>query len=194
MKAGLDEYYNNPYLNESIGKLTAEANKTALAQLMADEGRRVAGTDLAFYHIGGTRVGRFEAGDVSRSDIYELEPFQSYLAITTMTLDEIEQMIINKFNDTTNYKESHREDLIPSGLKYTIHTNEAGDAVDVTIYPEKRKSLYTVAMSDYVYGNKVYAYPRRPETGRTPLVTDYLFERFARGPVTPDNKSRVTIK
>lgn len=194
MKAGLDEYYNNPYLNESIGKLTTKANKTALAQLMADEGRRVAGTDLAFYHIGGTRVGGFEAGDVSRSDIYELEPFQSYLAITTMTLDEIEQMIINKFNDTTNYKESHREDLIPSGLRYTIHTNEAGDAVDVTFYPEKHKNLYTVAMSDYVYGNKVYAYPRRPETGRTPLVTDYLFERFARGPVTPDNKSRVTIK
>lgn len=194
MKADLEEYYSNPYLTESIGTLTAEANKTGLAQLMADEGRRVAGTDLAFYHIGGTRVGHFAKGDITRANIYELEPFQSYMAITTMTLEEIKEMIINKFNDTTNYKESHREDLIPSGLKYTIITNEAGDAVDVKFRPEKQKKVYTVAMSDYVYGNKVYAYPRRPETGRTPLVTDYLIERFARGPVTPDNTSRVTIK
>ena len=194
MEAGLADYYNNPFLTEPIGTLTATATKTALAQMMADEGRRVAVTDLGFYHIGGTRLHSLEAGDVTRADIYELEPFQSYLAVTTMTLEEIKQMIINKFNDTTNYKESHREDLIPSGLEYTIVTDSKGDATDVIFRPEVEKELYTVAMSDYVYGNKVYAYPRRPETSRTPLVTDYLLELFARGPVTPDNISRVTIK
>lgn len=190
----VEAYGNNPFLTESIGTLTAEASKRGLAQLMADEGRRVTGTDLAFYHIGGTRLPYLAEGDVSRADIYELEPFQSYLAITTMTLDEIKEMIINKFNDTTNYKESHREDLIPSGLKYTIVTNSAGDAVDVIIRPEQRKELYTVAMSDYVYGNKVYAYPRRAEEGRSPLVTAYLIDLFARGPVVPDNAPRVVIK
>lgn len=194
VKEDINKYYDNPFLTAGIGTLTEKATKTGLAQMMADEGRRVAGTDLGFYHIGGTRLHSLDEGEVCRADIYELEPFMSYLAITTMTLDEIEQMIVNKFNDTTNYKESHREDLIPSGLEYTILTDKKGDAVDVVFRPEVEKELYTVAMSDYVFGNKVYAYPRRPETGRTPLVTDYLIDLFSRGPVTPDNASRVTIK
>ena len=194
MKEGLADYYNNPFLTEPIGTLTANASKTALAQLMADEGRRVAGTDLGFYHIGGTRLHSLAEGDVTRADLYELEPFKSYLSVTTMTLEEIEQMIVNKFNDTTNYKESHREDLIPSGLEYTILTDSKGDATGVIFRPEVEKELYTVAISDYVYGNKVYAYPRRPESSRSPLVTDYLIELFSRGPVTPDNESRVTIQ
>lgn len=194
VRRGVEEYGKNPYLTEAIGTFTAPATKRGLAQMMADEGRRIAGTDLAFYHIGGTRLHGLDGGDVSRADIYELEPFQSYLAVTTMTLDEIEQMVINKFNDTTNYKESHREDLIPSGLTYTIITNSKGDAVDVVIRPEVKKELYTVAMSDYVFGNKVYKYPRRSETSRTPLVTDYLIDMLSRAPFTPDNEARVVIK
>jgi 2',3'-cyclic-nucleotide 2'-phosphodiesterase (5'-nucleotidase family) len=195
MEAGLADYYNNPFLTEPIGTLTATATKTALAQMMADEGRRVAGTDLGFYHIGGTRLHSLEAGDVTRADIYELEPFQSYLAVTTMTLEEIKQMIINKFNDTTNYKESHRRDLIPSGMSYTIVTNPAtGDAVDIRFDIPRRKELYTVAMSNYVYENKTYPYTRRAEDGRTPLVTRYLFDRLAEGPYTPDLKERVFVK
>ena len=188
------QYKDNAFLTESIGTLTAEANKTGLAQMMTDEGRRVAGTDLGFYHIGGTRSGHWPAGDVSRADIYELEPFKSYLVITKMTLAEIEEMIINKFNDTENYKESHRVDLIPSGLEYTIKTNAKGDAVDVIFRPEVRKDIYTVAISDYVYGNKTYNYTRRPAEGASALVTDYLIERFSEGPYTPDNRSRGEIK
>ena len=190
----VDKYKENPFLTESIGTITAEANKTGLAHMMTDEGRRVAGTDLGFYHIGGTRTGSWPAGDVCRADFYELEPFKSYLVITKMSLAEIEEMIINKFNDTENYKESHRVDLIPSGLEYTIKTNAKGDAVDVVFRPEVKKDVYTVAISDYVYGNKTYNYTRRPAEGATKLVTDYLIERFAEGPYTPDNRSRGEIK
>lgn len=190
----IEEYKKDPYLNQSVGTLTAEATKMGLAQMMADEGRKVAGTDLAFYHIGGTRIASLAEGDVRRADIYELEPFSSNLVITEMTLGEIEEMIINKFNDTTNYKESHRVDLIPSGLTYTIHTDSKGDAVRVRFRPEERKKVYTVAMSNYVYENKTYNYTRRPEVGRTPLVTSYLFDRLAEGAYTPDNTPRGEIK
>ena len=193
-RAEIQNYINDPYLNETIGTLTAEANKTALAQMMADEGRRVAGTDLAFYHIGGTRINHLAEGPVRRADIYELEPFSSDLIVTTMTLAEIEEMIINKFNDTTNYKESHRRDLIPSGMRYTIVTDPAtGDAVDIRFDIPRRKELYTVAMSNYVFENKTYPYTRRAEDGRTPLVTSYLFDRLAEGPYTPDCRERVFV-
>ena len=188
------EYRNVPYLTEPIGTLTADATKMGLAHLMADEGRKVAGTDLAFYHVGGTRLAGLPAGDVSRGDIYELEPFKSFLVVTTMTLDDIKELIINKFNDTTNQKESHRVDLIPSGLTYTILTNSKGDAVDVRFRPEVSKEVYTVAIADYVYGNKVYAYTRRAADGTTEQVTDYLIKRLSQGPYTPDNTPRGEIK
>lgn len=193
VKEEVEEYRNVPYLTEAIGTLTTDADKMGLAHLMADEGRRVAGTDLAFYHIGGTRLGGLKAGSVSRADIYELEPFQSFLVVTTMTAEDIKAMIINKFNDTANQKESHRVDLIPSGLKYTILTDKSGDAVDVRLHPEVRKEVYTVAIADYVYGNTVYSYPRRESTGRTGLVTDYLIERLTTAPYTPDNTPRGKI-
>ncbi|MBR7129891.1 MAG: 5'-nucleotidase C-terminal domain-containing protein, partial [Tidjanibacter sp.] len=193
VKEEVEEYRNVPYLTEAIGTLTADADKMGLAHLMADEGRKTAGTDLAFYHIGGTRLGGLKRGDVSRADIYELEPFQSFLVVTTMTAEDIKAMIINKFNDTTNQKESHRVDLIPSGLNYTILTDRNGDAVDVRLHPEVRKEVYTVAIADYVYGNKVYSYPRRESTGRTGLVTDYLIECLATAPYTPDNTPRGKI-
>lgn len=190
----IEEYKKDPYLNQSVGTLTAEATKMGLAHMMADEGRKVAGTDLAFYHIGGTRIASLAEGDVCRADIYELEPFSSNLVITEMTLKEIEEMILNKFNDTTNYKESHRVDLIPSGLTYTIHTDSKGDGVRVRFRPEEKKKVYTVAMSNYVYENKTYNYTRRPEVGCTPLVTSYLFERLAEGAYTPDNTPRGEIR
>ncbi len=190
----LKVYMQDPYLNEGVGTLTAEATKMGLAQMMADEGRKVAGTDLAFYHIGGTRIASLAEGKIKRADIFELEPFKSNLVITEMTLAEVEELILNKFNDTTNYKESHRVDLIPSGLTYTIITNSKGDGVRVRFRPEQRKEVYTVAMSNYVYENKTYNYARRPEKGRTPLVTDYLFERLAKAPYTPDNTPRGEIK
>ncbi|MBQ5670204.1 MAG: bifunctional metallophosphatase/5'-nucleotidase [Tidjanibacter sp.] len=194
VKEEVAEYRNVPYLTEPIGTLTTDATKMGLAHLMADEGRKVAGTDLAFYHVGGTRLAGLPAGDVSRGDIYELEPFKSFLVVTTMTLADIKEMIINKFNDTTNQKESHRVDLIPSGLTYTILTNSKGDAVDVRFRPEVRKEVYTVAIADYVYGNKVYAYTRRAADGTTEQVTDYLIKRLSQGPYTPNNTPRGEIK
>lgn len=190
----IEKYKDDPYLNERVGTLTAEADKMGLAHMIADVGRQVTGTDLAFYHIGGTRIGSLAEGDIRRADIYELEPFKSNLVITTMTLAEIEEMILNKFNDATNYKESHRIDLIPSGLTYTIVTNERGDGTKVRFHNKRNKSSYSVAISNYVYENKTYSYTRRIETGRSPLVTDYLFERLSESPYTPDNTPRGVIK
>lgn len=190
----IKKYVEDPWLQESIGTLTTEAEKMGLAHLMADEGRRVAGTDLGFYHIGGTRLASLPEGDVCRADIYELEPFHSTLVITEMSEEEIKELIINKFNDTTNYKESHRVDLIPSGLRYTILTDRNGDARDVRLRPEVKKSVYSVAISNYVYENKTYNYTRRPEQGRTPEVTSYLIDRLQQSPYTPDNTPRGEIR
>lgn len=192
--AEVEAYKQNPELLKSVGALAESVDKNTLGNLMADVGRKVAGTDWGIYHIGGVRLGGLEAGDVCRADIFELEPFSSYYVITEMTLDDMKELIINKFNDTSNYKESHRVDLIPSGLEYTIITNSSGDAVDVKFRPEVRKEVYSVAISDYVYGASTYDYTRRPEQGRTDLVTSLLINHFGGQTITLDDSRRGEIK
>ena len=102
---------------------------------------------------------------------------------------------MNKFNDTTNPKESHSRDLLPSGLTYTVITDEKGDAVDVIfdykIYPAKEK--YSVVLADYIY--TAYNFTRPRPTGVTDLVTTILENYFQKGePFTPDNTPRVDIR
>ncbi|MDY3978434.1 MAG: bifunctional UDP-sugar hydrolase/5'-nucleotidase [Tidjanibacter sp.] len=177
-EADIEKYNNNPYLLETVGKLDAAATKDQLGAMLAQVGRRAASTDFGFYHRGGTRLEVLDKGSVSRAKIYELDPFASRYVVTTMTLDELKTLIINKFNDKTNAKESHRIDLYPAGLDYTILTDGSGDAVDVRFDVATPKELYTVALADYIYGSSTYCYPRRDKEGETALVTDLVTEAF----------------
>ena len=70
----------------------------------------------------------------------------------TMTPAQLRQMIITKFNDTENPKESHRVDIF-SNIPYTIFTDAAGEAVDVRFEGLAEGEKYSVAMGDYMYAN-----------------------------------------
>ena len=192
----IEKYYDNPVLTEPVGSLASDMTKAGVINMFTDVVRADMGTDFAFYHLGGVRVPGFPAGTVTRGDLYAAEPFSSTAVKCQMTLDEIRQMIINKFNDTQNMKESHREDIFPSGMSYTIVTDEQGEAVDVTFdhrLAYESGILYSVAMSDYMFGNYKFEKPRAEEMS-APL-TD-LFEEYFKGnsPVTPDNGMRVFIR
>lgn len=187
-------YKDNPYLTASIGSLAAAADKTALGQMIADVGRRTAAADIGIYHRGGTRLEGLESGSVSRADIFELEPFGSTYIVTEMTLTEMKDLIINKFNDRQNAKESHRVDLYPSGVRYTIVTDSSGDAVDVVFSPEVQKDIYKVAIGDYIYSSSTYKYARRAQEAVTKPVTELLIENFKENsPIVPDCTPRVSI-
>lgn len=192
----IEKYYDNPVLAEKVGSLSAGMTKTGVANLFADIIRKDMNTDFAFYHIGGIRVNGFPQGDVVMGDIFAVEPFSSTAVKSHMTLEQIRTMIINKFNDTANPKESHREDIFPSGLSYTIVTDERGEAVDVTFdhkfYPERGK-LYSVAMGDYMFAGYKFDKPQAEEYSGT--ITDMLIDYFrTNSPVIPDNKDRVFIR
>lgn len=195
--AGLiEKYYDNEELNRPIGSLAAEAGRDAIINMVTDVSRANTGADFAFYHTGGIRVNDMPAGPVSKGDMFAIEPFASAMVTVDMTLPEIRRMIINKFNDTQNPKESHHEDIYPSGMNYTVITDERGEAVDVIFdhryYPERDKK-YRVAMSDYMY--KMYKFDKPEIIATSPLITDMLIGYFGSGkPVAPDGRARITIR
>lgn len=192
----IKKYYDNPVLAEKIGTLAADMSKTGIINLFTDLGRAELKTDIGLYHLGGIRVSELPAGDVAVKDAFAIEPFSSTFVKTHMTLGQIREMIINKFNDTANPKESHRADIFPSGFSYTIVTDERGEAVDVTFdhkLPYEAGRLYSVAMGDYMYLS--YRFDKPVAEEYTGPITDMLIEYFRRNsPVTPDNRDRVFIR
>lgn len=192
----VDKYLDNEELRRPIGVFAQDADFNGIANIFTDVIRKELGTDFGLYHAGGVRVHNYPKGPVNTADMFKLEPFASRAVKVTMTLPQIRQLIINKFNDTENPGESHRVDIHPSGMNYTIVTDERGEAVDVTFdhrYPYEAGHKYTVAMADYMY--KMYKFDKPAIEAESPLLTDMFIEYFEIGsPVTPDNRVRATIR
>lgn len=191
--AGIVQRYNaNPALHAVIGEAASPFSKNGVANMMTDAIRAKTKSDLSLYHSGGIRVDTL-AGGISVASLFSIEPFMSEVYTLEMTAGQIKGLIISKFNDTINPKESHGPDLFPSGFTYTVITDEAGEAIDVRFGQAERKS-YKVAMPDYIYKNyKFYRTDEAVETGY--LVTTILREYIeSNTPVTPDNTRRIEIK
>ncbi len=184
-------YNANARLLAPIGETAAPFNKDGIVNMITDAIRAKTSADIALYHIGGVRIDSLDGG-INTADLFSLEPFRSEVYTLNMTPGQIKGLIMNKFNDTINPKESHGPDLFPSGFTYTVITDEAGEAVDVKFgQPEKKN--YLVAMPDYIYKN--YKFDRTGDARETGLlVTDILKEYIVKNsPVKPDNARRIGI-
>ena len=193
-QAMVDSFNDNPVLNAPIGSTGEEMTRSGVVNMITDAVRRSTGSDIAFYHSGGIRVDALAKGGVSTADMFRIDPFASEIYLVRMTERDIESLIVNKFNDTANPKESHCIDLNPSGANYTVITDEAGQAVGIEFHPDKKRETYTVAMPDYVY--KIYRFDKGADAEPTGLlVTGILKEMFgSRSPVMPDDTPRADIK
>ncbi len=192
----VDKYLDNEELNRPIGSFAGDVGFDGVANFFTDVIRKELDTDFGLYHAGGMRVHRYGKGMLSTADIFALEPFGSRAVKVVMTLSEIRQLIINKFNDTENPGEAHCIDIHPSGMNYTIVTDERGEAVDVTFdhrYAYEAGHRYTVAMADYIY--KMYKFDKPAAEAESPLLTDIFIEYFdSNSPVVPDNRPRAAIR
>ncbi len=148
----VDELYDNEALNRPVGESRRILTRTGLAAWETDAMRRSLNADVAFYHYGGIRFDSLPDLSISAAMIYSLEPFSSSLYSMRMTPAQMRRMIISKYNDTANPKESHRIDLF-STTPYTIRVDARGEAVDV-VFPELDEAAsYRVVMGDYMYKN-----------------------------------------
>lgn len=188
----VDESYANPQLREPVGGLKIAADKWGLANWMARTVADRTNSDVGFYHIGGVRLDSLPAGGVSAARIFDLEPFGTQIGTFSMTPEQMSLMVLSKYNDPINKKESHRIDLI-STEPYEIVT-EKGDAVEVRFPGLKPGKRYKVAVSDYIYKNYKdlnYTDGRIADVN----VADLLLEDLEDGsPVQIDNRPRQTVK
>lgn len=139
----------DPHLNEAVGENAEWLDHTGLAKMQASIVCDAVDAEVGFYHYGGVRLAELPVGPVSRATLFDLEPFFSTVASMTMTPAQMRQMIISKFNDTGNVKESHRVDLF-STTPYTIVVDGRGEAVDVRFPSLREGRKYKVAMCNYI--------------------------------------------
>ena len=147
--ARVAEIMADPHLNEAVGENAERLDHIGLGKMQASIVRDAVAAEVGFYHYGGVRLAELPAGAVSRATLFDLEPFFSTVASMTMTPEQMRKMIISKFNDTGNVKESHRVDLY-STTPYTIVTDASGEAVDVRFATLREGRRYKVAMCNYI--------------------------------------------
>ncbi|MGN0007123.1 MAG: bifunctional metallophosphatase/5'-nucleotidase [Alistipes sp.] len=147
--ARVAEIESNPDLLRSIGTLGKTLDKRGLADMQTFLVANSMHAQVGFYHYGGIRLSNLPAGDVSMAELFNIEPFFSYMYTMTMTPAQMRDMIITKYNDTGNEKESHRIDLFCT-TPYTIVADAGNTAVDV-LFPQLREGVrYKVAMGNYI--------------------------------------------
>ena len=188
-------YYDAPELNRQFGTLATTMTRVGAANLFTDVLRASMKTELALYHIGGVRTDTLEPGPIRFASLYEMEPFESRAYRVNMTLPQIRDLIIRKYNDTQNPKEAHAPDIFPSGMNYTIITDENDTAVDVRfdLQDPNPRRRYSVAISDYMY--KIYKFDKPEVVGQSELLTDLLMKRLGTpDPYRPDNTMRIRVE
>ena len=188
----VERYYADPELNRPVGRFTHTAESWGIANWMAAAVADEADAEVGFYHVGGVRLDSIPAGGMSTARIYDLEPFGTEIAVMRMTPADMRRMILSKYNDTENRKESHRIDLV-STTPYEILTDGADNAVDVRFPKLREGRSYLVAVSDYVFKNyRDLNYTDGKITGVK--VADVLLEELEEdSPLTPDNRPRQRI-
>ncbi|MCH5335581.1 MAG: bifunctional metallophosphatase/5'-nucleotidase [Alistipes sp.] len=187
------EIESDPVLHASAGTLTSRINKVGLADFFIKSALEATGAKVVFYHRGGIRKDALEQGSVTIADVYNLDPFASRMHNVYMTREQMERMVIAKFNDTKNIGESHCVDLF-SNVPYTICTDERGEAVSV-LFPTLLPGVhYETSLCNYVYENydDVEYVDIKPDAA---VVTDMLFDYLRRhSPAAFSNDSLQVIR
>lgn len=193
MKAALEVYYNDPELRKTLGSTEVLLDKVGVANFMSSAIASATGSDIGIYHFGGVRLDSLPSREVCVGDVYTVEPFGSTVCTIEMTGAQIRDLIINKFNDTKNPKESHRPDLNPWGMSYTVVTGADGDAVDVRFKGVEPDKTYKVAMCNYIFEN--YDFDRSGRSEQTGMqVTDIMSAELRSGsPLRYDNRLAIDI-
>ena len=155
----------NPELSTVEGYANALATQDGVANFTIDALASYPYDDgfvpeITFYHFGGIRLSNILAGDITRGDIYNNDPFQSTIYIGEMTPAEIRRFILDKYNSGSVErpdKESHYA-YFRSDLPYTIVVGDTPaalpDAIDILLDLEEGRS-YRVAMCNYIAENYI---------------------------------------
>ena len=167
MEELIDEIEDNPALKVVVGTLAHDINHVGLGNLRTEIIRKATKADIGIYHRGGIRLTGMKRGDVTTKMLFDNEPFFSQVHTIEMTPAQLRKLIISKYNDTVNAKESHRIDLYAS-TPYNIIVDQENNAYDVEFPHLKEGRRYKIAIADYVARN--YKNLEGENEVRTPLL------------------------
>lgn len=140
LNALIDTYQSNPALEVTVATLTgALYDSTMIGWFLTDGTRSVTGAHMSFQNMGGVRVYSIPAGNLTKKQIFEADPFGNDLYTYKMTLDQL-----NAFFAT-------RSDLYASGIKRSGSSWTFYDGTALT------NGTYTVAMSSYIASTTVFS-------------------------------------
>ena len=186
----------NPALREVVGSMAHSTNHIGLCNLQTKIIKEATGADIGIYHRGGVRIIEgLPEGDVTVKTLFDNEPFFSQVHLCEMIPAQLRKLIVEKYNDTVNAKESHCIDLYAT-TPYRIITDENDMAYDVRFPRLKEGEKYKVAVADYVARN--YKHFECENEVRLPLlVYDLDVEYFKKNsPVKVSNEplQRVVVR
>ena len=149
----VDKYYAEPEFHKVIGHAkTPFADKNALGAFMTDAQRYFTNADIAMQNPGGVRFDNMHGGDITKADIYNLDPFNNSLVICEMTGKQVEDFLVLASNSDHNCTHV-------SGITYDITYAQSDDGqsgfVSAKAYLEngKRidpKKVYKVTINSYM--------------------------------------------
>ncbi|MBR3892449.1 MAG: bifunctional metallophosphatase/5'-nucleotidase [Alistipes sp.] len=190
----------DPTLNSVVTHANATANKDGIANFTVDALMAYPYADgfepeIAIYHYGGVRLTEIAEGKVKRVDILNNDPFVSTIYIGEMTLSEIRQFILDKYNNGTAErpdKESHYAYFranVPYEIVLGNEPETAPDAVDIRFDIEER--TYRVALCNYIAENyidkELVANKLRPIATTVREAMLHLMESYGDKGFTPNN-------
>lgn len=191
-EAMIEQIENNPELKTIVGSTASAFNFAGLANLESTLVAKASGAEIGFFHYGGIRLAELAKGDVQWVELCNLEPFFSTIFTIEMTPAQMRKMIVDKYNDTKNTKESHRIDLFCS-VPYDIVVDSADCALDVRFPTLREGRRYRVALTDYV-AKKYDSIEGRNGRFTEISILESLRQHFLNAsPVKPDNRPRQRI-
>ena len=168
VEAQIKEIEANPALKLVVGSMAKAVNHVGLCNLQTKIIKEATGADIGMYHRGGVRIIEgLPEGDVTIKSLFDNEPFFSQVHTAIVTPAQLRKLIISKYNDTVNAKESHVVDLYAT-TPYKIIVDENDMAYDVRFPLLREGKKYRLAVADYVARN--YKDFECEEEVRTPLL------------------------
>jgi len=168
MEQMIEMVESNPALKLVVGSMAKATNHIGLCNLQTKIIKEATNADIGIYHHGGVRITEgLPAGDVTIKTLFDNEPFFSQVHTALMTPAQLRKLIVSKYNDTINAKESHVVDLYAT-TPYKIIVDENDMAYDVEFPHLREGRKYKVAVADYVARN--YAHFECEDEVRTPLL------------------------
>ncbi|MBR6655200.1 MAG: bifunctional metallophosphatase/5'-nucleotidase [Alistipes sp.] len=184
----IEKIKSNPALKVVVGSMAHSTNHVGLCNLQTKIIKEATNAEIGIYHRGGVRIIEgLPAGEVTVKTLFDNEPFFSQVHTADITPAQLRELIVEKYNDTVNAKESHVVDLYAT-TPYRIITDENDMAYDVEFPLLTEGKKYRVAIADYVARN--YAHFECENEVRTPLLVYDLDVAYFKknSPVSISNK------